>query len=66
MWDVCNFTLGTNCNSSCRVSLPIHNKLKFEKKESKDVALLSKKATKSTFLKFFPVKLMKTVLAEDS
>ena len=56
MWDLCNFTLGTNCNSSCRVSLPIHSKL-LKKKESKYVALFSKKATKSTFLKFFPVKI---------
>lgn len=51
MWDLCNFTLGTNCNSSCRVSLPIHSELKIEKKESKDVALFS------YILKFFPVKI---------
>ena len=60
MWDLCNFTLGTNCNSSCRVSLPIHSKL-LKKRNLKTWHCFPKKLQNQHFWNSFQWKFMKTV-----
>ena len=64
MWDLCNFTLGTNCNSSCRVSLPIHSKL-LKKRNLKTWHCFPKKLQNQHFWNSFQWKFKKTVLGRQ-